>query len=294
MEQWNQDTLTIDEVSTIEMVNMFTQEDLKVAPAVAKCSQSIGAAIDMIATEMQGGGRLFYIGSGTGGKLGVLDATECPPTFGTDDNTVVWVISGGKEAAAGWREDTEDDEGLAVQDLASHRFGPGDVLVGISASGTTPYVIAAVQYAHSFGCKTIGLSCQPESILTKITDISIMIEVGPEVIMGSTRLKAGTAQKMVLNMLSTCAMIKLGKTYKNLMVDVKPINRKLKKRVVDIVVLATGQEEEVAKQALEEAKGNAKTAILMLLLEINATVASALLKKHKGYLQKVVKEAAEL
>lgn len=290
MEQWNQDTIQIDEVTTSEMVRMFNQEDQKVAPAVEKCSQSISLAVDMIVEKIQDGGRLFYIGSGTGGKLGVLDATECPPTFGTDDNTVVWVISGGQEAVTGWREDTEDDEALAVRDLAKRRFGPSDILVAISASGSTPYVLSAVHYARSFGSKTIGLCCQQGTKLAEMTDLCITIDVGPEVIMGSTRLKAGTAQKMVLNMLSSCAMIKMGKTYKNLMVDVKPINSKLKKRVVDIIVLATGKEEMVARQALQEAKGNAKVAILMLTLAVNVTVACALLKKHDGYVKKAVKE----
>lgn len=290
MEQWNQDTLTIDEVATIEMVRMFNREDQKVAPAVEKASQDIAVAVDMIVEAMRCGGRLFYIGSGTGGKLGVLDATECPPTFGTDDNTVVWVISGGKEAVSGWREDTEDDEGLALRDLTGKKFGPSDILVGISASGTTPYVLSAIQYARSLGSKTIGLCCKLDSKLTYMAEHCITIDVGPEVIMGSTRLKAGTAQKMVLNMLSSCSMIKMGKTYKNLMVDVRPINNKLQQRVLDIITLATGKEEGVARQALNEAKGNTKVAILMLTLDVNVTVACALLKKHDGYLKKAVKD----
>ena len=291
MKQWNQDTLIIDEVTTLEMVRMFNQEDQKVAPAVEKCSKSIGLAVDMIVDTMQREGRLFYIGSGTGGKLGVLDATECPPTFGIDDSAVVWVISGGREAVTGWREDTEDDEALAVQDLAKRNFGVLDILVGISASGNTPYVLSAVRYAHSIGSKTIGLCCQPGSKLADMTDLCVTIDVGPEVIMGSTRLKAGTAQKMVLNMLSSCSMIKMGKTYKNLMVDVKPINKKLKKRVLDIITLATGKEEAAALQALNEAEGQTKVAILMLTLDIDVTVAYALLKKHDGYLKKAVKDA---
>lgn len=289
MEQWNEDTITIDEVTTLEMVRMFNQEDQKVAPAVAKCSQTIAMAVDMIVEKMKQGGRLFYIGSGTGGKLGVLDATECPPTFGTDDNTVLWVISGGEEAVYGWREDTEDDEALAVGDLATRRFSASDVLVAISASGNTPYVLSAVHYAHSVGAKTIGLCCQQGTKLAGKTDLCITIDVGPEVIMGSTRLKAGTAQKMVLNMLSSCSMIKMGKTYKNLMVDVKPINSKLKKRVLDMITLATGKNETAARQALHEAQGNTKVAILMLTLDVDSAVAYALLKKHDGYLKKAVK-----
>ncbi|EIW20388.1 MULTISPECIES: N-acetylmuramic acid 6-phosphate etherase [Pelosinus] len=292
MEQWNQDTIEIDEVSTIEMVTMFNREDEKVAAAVGKCTGVISSAIDIIVEQMVKGGRLFYIGSGSGGKLGLLDATECPPTFGTDDNTVIGLISGGEEALSGWREDTEDDEGLAIKDLKAKGFGGHDVLVGISASGNTPYVISAVSYAKDMGNKTIGICCSLSGRLEHIADVCVVMDVGPEVIMGSTRLKAGTAQKMVLNMLSSCAMIKLGKTYHNLMVDVRPINRKLKQRVLDIITLATGKGEALAQQALTKAKGNAKLAILMLTLNINATIADALLKKHNGYLKKAIKDEA--
>lgn len=293
MEQWNQDTIHIDEVSTMEMVNMFNREDQKVAAAVGKCSREISAAVEIIVDRMKNGGRLFYIGSGSGGKLGLLDATECPPTFGTDDNTVIGLISGGMEALAGWREDTEDDEELATRDLKAKEFGSGDVLVGLSASGNTPYVLSAVSYAKSLGSKTIGVCCSLSGKLESLAELCIVVDVGPEVIMGSTRLKAGTAQKMILNMLSSCSMIKLGKTYHNLMVDVRPINRKLKQRVLDIITLATGKEERFAQQALKEAKGNAKLAILMLTLHVNATIGSALLKKHNGYLKKAIKDEAE-
>ena len=290
MEQWNQDTIHIDEVSTIEMVAMFNREDQKVANAVGACSQVIAAAIDVIVESLQNGGRLFYLGSGSGGKMGILDATECPPTFGTDDNTVIGLISGGQEALAGWREDTEDDEDLAVEDLIQRNFGKTDVLVAISASGNTPYVLSAVNYAKGLGSKTIGICCSLSGQLEKLTDLCVVVDVGPEVIMGSTRLKAGTAQKMILNMLSSCSMIKMGKTYNNLMVDVRPINHKLKKRILDIITLATGKSEIIARQALEQAKGDAKIAILMLTLQVNATVARALLKKHNGYLKKAVKD----
>lgn len=293
MEQWNQDTIRIDEVSTMEMVEMFNREDQKVAAAVGRCSREISAAIEIIVDRMKSGGRLFYIGSGSGGKLGLLDATECPPTFGIDDNTVIGLISGGMEALAGWREDTEDDEELAVQDLKAKEFGGGDVLVGLSAGGNTPYVLSAVSYAKGLGSKTIGVCCSPSGKLGKLADLGIVIDVGPEVIMGSTRLKGGTAQKMVLNMLSSCSMIQLGKTYHNLMVDVRPINRKLKQRVLDIIMLATGKEEASARQALKEAQGDAKLAILMLTLQVNATIGSALLKKYKGHLKKAIKGEAK-
>ncbi|MDF2634520.1 MAG: N-acetylmuramic acid 6-phosphate etherase [Pelosinus sp.] len=290
MEQWNRDTIHIDEVSTIEMVNMFNREDQKVATAVGKCNEVISAAIDLIVENMKRGGRLFYIGSGSGGKLGVLDATECPPTFGTDDNTVIGLISGGDAALSGWREDTEDDEELAIQDLVSKCFGAQDVLVAISASGNTPYVLSAARYAKGLGSKTIGICCSLSGQLESLVDVCVVVDVGAEVIMGSTRLKAGTAQKMVLNMLSSCSMIKLGKTYHNFMVDVRPINRKLKQRVLDMITLATGKGETFALQALEKAKGNVKIAILMLTLNLNAIAAGALLKKHNGYLKKAIKD----
>ncbi|WP_378952671.1 N-acetylmuramic acid 6-phosphate etherase [Pelosinus sp. sgz500959] len=290
MEDWNQDTIHIDEVTTLEMIKMFNREDQKVALAVDKCSPMIAIAVDMIVQALKNGGRLFYIGSGTGGKIGVLDATECPPTFGIHDNMVVWVISGGKDAVSGWREDTEDDEELAVRDLAERNFGSRDILVAISASANTPYALSAVRYAHNLGSKTIGLGCSLKGKLEKLTDCYIGIDVGPEVIMGSTRLKGGTAQKMVLNMLSSCSMIKLGKTYQNLMVDVRPINMKLKKRVLDIVMLATGKDESLAKQTLDEVEGNTKAAILMLTLNVNALTVYTLLKKHDGFLKKAIKD----
>lgn len=290
MKKLGQETIEIDELSTLEMVQMFNHEDQKVAIAVEKCSHSIAVAVEMIVKVLKSNGRLFYIGSGTGGKLGILDATECPPTFGTDDNTVIGVISGGEEALSGWREDTEDDEELAVEDLIKRKFGTNDVLVAISASGNTPYVLSAVRYARSLGSQTIGLCCSLNGKLEALTHLCISIDVGPEVIMGSTRLKGGTAQKMVLNMLSSCSMVKMGKTYHNLMVDVRPINSKLKNRVIEIIRLATGKEEHAARQALDNAKGNTKVAILMLMLDINAIVACGLLMKHGGYLKKAVKD----
>lgn len=292
MEQAKQEILPIDELSSLEMVTLFNREDQKVALAVEKCTSDIGVAVEMIIDALKSGGRLFYIGSGTGGKLGVLDATECPPTFGTDDNTVVWVISGGAEAVYGWREDTEDDEELAIEDLKARNFGTNDILVAITASGNTPYVLSATRYAQRIGSKTIGLVCQKNGKIETLADHCIIVDVGQELIKGSTRLKAGTAQKMILNMLSSCSMIKMGKTYNDLMVDVKPINIKLKKRVLDIITIATGKEESVAVQALTKAKDNAKVAILMLKLEIDATAAYNLLEKHGGYLKKAIKDEA--
>lgn len=289
MREINKDTIDIDEVSTVDMVRMFNNEDKKVAVAVEKCLDKIAEATDLISESLRSGGRLIYIGSGSGGKIGILDATECPPTFGVHDEAVIGIISGGSEALSGWREETEDERELAVNDLKQKNLSHSDIVVAISASGNTPYVLSAVQYAKQVGARTIGLCCAPGGKLEDITDLCISVDVGPEVIMGSTRLKAGTAQKMVLNMLSSASMIKLGKTYGNLMVDVVPINNKLKRRVIDIVKIAAGKEEQEAVAALEKARGNTKVAILMLLLEVDAVRAQAVLDKNGGVLKRAVR-----
>lgn len=286
---YNPATSSIDEVSTLEMIQMFNQEDQKVAQAVAECKTAIAAAVDAAAGVLKSGGRIVYIGSGTAGKIGVMDASECPPTFGVDDNTVVGVISGGVEGVVGWREDTEDDERLAVQDLEVCSFSCRDILICISASGNTPYVLAAASHARCLGARTVGLSCSPGSKLEQAVEIAITVDVGPEVIMGSTRLKAGTAQKMVLNTISSCTMIHLGKTYGNLMVDVRPLNEKLRKRVVDVVRLASGCNEATSRKALEEAGFNAKVAIVMLRTGLKAAPAEDLLARYGGYVKKAVK-----
>lgn len=261
----NEDTKNIDKLSTIEMVKLFNNEDKKVAAAVEGCLESVAAAVDLMADTLHKGGRVIYIGSGTSGKLAVIDASECPPTFGIDDDMIIGVISGGIPAVVGWKEETEDDESLAINDLKSRNLRGTDAVVGISASGNTPYVLAAIEFAASFGCRTIGISCSDSGRLNGMTDVSIVADVGPEAIEGSTRLKAGTAQKMILNMLSSCTMIKLGKTYGNLMANVRPINLKLKKRAIDIIMYATGCEEKKAMEAFEKARGNAKAAILLLI-----------------------------
>ncbi|CUH95591.1 N-acetylmuramic acid 6-phosphate etherase [Propionispora sp. 2/2-37] len=293
MKERNKDTIYIDEVSTVDMVRMFNNEDKKVAVAVEKCLDRIAEAIDLIGETLRLNGRLIYIGSGSGGKIGILDATECPPTFGVQDETVIGIISGGLEALSGWREETEDDQELAVTDLKQRSLSSSDIVVAISASGNTPYVLSAVQYAKQVGARTIGLCCSPGGNLENITDLCISVDVGPEVIMGSTRLKAGTAQKMILNMLSSGSMIKLGKTYGNLMVDVIPINNKLRRRVLDIVKIATAKEEQEVVAALEKAGGSTKVAILMLLLGIDAVEARTVLDQNGGFLKKAVRDKDE-
>ncbi len=263
----NRNSENIDKMTTIEMVKIFNNEDKKVAESVEDCLESVAAAVDLMASTLKKGGRVIYLGSGTSGKLAVVDASECPPTFGVDDDMIIGVISGGTEAVAGWKEETEDDLELAVGDLKSRNLSSSDVVVGISASGSTPYVLSGVRYAAAIGCRTIGISCSLQGELQKLTDVSIVSDVGPEVIEGSTRLKAGTAQKMILNMLSSCTMIKLGKTYGNLMANVRPINLKLKRRAIEIIMYAAGCDEDAALSAFMKAEGNARAAIIMLLGE---------------------------
>lgn len=265
----NPNSENLDRLSALEMVKVFNNEDKKVAEVIEGCLESVAAAVELMSSTLQRGGRAFYIGSGTSGKLAVVDASECPPTFGIDDGMIIGVISGGNEAISGWKEETEDDLELAVRDLRLRGFCDADVLVGISASGNTPYVLSGVEYASGLGCKTIGISCSSSGKLNEIVDISVIADVGPEVIEGSTRLKAGTAQKMILNMLSSCTMVKLGKTYGNLMANVRPINLKLKRRALEIIMYASGCSEEEAMEAFEKAEGNAKAAILMLKCKVD-------------------------
>lgn len=289
MEARNQDTLEIDEVSTFEMLEMLNREDEKVAIAVKRILPMLAQVVDWAVACIEGGGRLFYMGSGTSGKLAVIDASECPPTFGIEDGVVIALISGGKEAVAGWREDTEDDAVMAIKDLKGQQFSPKDMLIGVSASGTTPYVLSGLTYAYHIGSKAVGLCCSSQHQLANCCDALLCVEVGPEAIMGSTRMKAGTAQKMILNMISSAVMIRLGKTYSNLMVNVRPINKKLQQRVVDIIHLATGKTKEEASAMLEKAEGDTKIAILMSILNIDQGQAQQLLKRHGGILKKAIK-----
>ena len=260
-EQRNAASANIDKVSTLEMVKIINDEDKKVAAAVEKVLPQIARAIDIIAEKISGGGRLFYIGAGTSGRLGVLDASECPPTFGVDSEMVQGIIAGGNYALTNAVEGAEDDKNLSIENLREKNFNSADVLVGIAASGRTPYVISAIEYAKKIGAATCGVSCVENSALAKIVDIDITPVTGAEVITGSTRMKAGTATKMVLNMLTTGAMIKLGKVYGNLMVDVHATNEKLRDRAKRIVIAATGCDEVTAVELLKKFNGSAKSAI---------------------------------
>jgi len=260
-EKRNSASANIDKVSTLEMVKIINDEDKKVAAAVEKVLPQIARAVDLIAEKISNGGRLFYIGAGTSGRLGVLDASECPPTFGVENELVQGIIAGGNYALTNAVEGAEDNKNLAVENLREKNFTAKDILVGIAASGRTPYVIAAVEYAKNIGAATLGVSCVENSALAKIVDIEITPVTGAEVVTGSTRMKAGTATKMVLNMLTTGAMIRLGKVYGNLMVDVRATNEKLRDRAKRIVIAATGCDEVTAVETLNKFDGRAKLAI---------------------------------
>ena len=290
-EQRNPNTENIDRLSTIDMVRRINDEDKKVAFAVERELDSIALAVDAIAEALAGGGRLIYCGCGTSGRLGVLDAAECPPTYSTDPEMVKGVMAGGESAMFRAAEGAEDNAEAGRKDMEELGLSGKDVLVGIAASGRTPYVLGAMKYASELGAKTVAVTCNKSSQMNQVADISIGVEPGPEVITGSTRMKCGTAEKMVLNMLSTGAMIKLGKVYGNLMVDVMPTNEKLVRRAVSIVATAANVDEELAKSTLEECGFSVKTAIVMLVCGLNADEAKAELDKNGGVIARVIGEA---
>lgn len=287
-EQRNPNTVNIDTLSTLDMVKLINQEDHRVAEAVALVTDKIAEAVDVIAARLGTGGRLIYCGAGTSGRLGILDAVECPPTYSTDPETVQALMAGGYGAIFKAVEGAEDSKELGVTDMQSIGFSAKDVLVGIAASGRTPYVLGCMEYARELGAPTVAVTCCPGSTLDRFADIGIAPAPGPEVVTGSTRMKSGTAQKMVLNMLSTGAMIKLGKVYGNLMVDVKPFNEKLVRRCVTIVCSATDCAEAEAVEALEQCGYHPKTAIVMILRSVDAETADRLLEAAGGRIAKVL------
>ncbi|MEV5353481.1 N-acetylmuramic acid 6-phosphate etherase [Streptomyces sp. NPDC093516] len=275
----------IDRLPTLDIARLMNGEDATVAGAVAARLPEIAAAIDAVARRMARGGRLVYAGAGTAGRMGVLDASECPPTFNTDPSRVVGLIAGGPGAVVTSVEGAEDSRELARADLEPLGLTPDDTVVGISASGRTPYAVGAVEHARDRGCLTVGLSCNPGSPLAAAAEHGIEIVVGPELLTGSTRLKAGTAQKLVLNMLSTITMIRLGKTYGNLMVDVRASNAKLRARSHRIVALATGAGDEEIERALAATDGEVKNAILTILAGVDGPTAARLLEQSDGHLR---------
>ena len=288
-EQRNPNSMHVDSLSALEIVQLMNKEDKQVPLAIEKCLPQIAQAVECIVAAFQQGGRLIYIGAGTSGRLGVLDASECPPTFGVSPEMVKGIIAGGERALRHPIEGAEDSKTHAVVDLQTIQFSSKDVLVGIAASGRTPYVIGALEYAKSLGSVTVSIASNPNSAMANIVDIAIDTVVGPEVLTGSSRLKSGTAQKLVLNMLTTASMILMGKCYQNLMVDVQASNEKLKARAIRIVMQATDCDKTLAEETLKLADQNAKLAIMMILSGLDRAQAEALLEKHHGKLQLALK-----
>ncbi|WP_226643330.1 N-acetylmuramic acid 6-phosphate etherase [Mesobacillus subterraneus] len=289
-EQQNPKTMNIDLMSTEEIITVINQEDTLVPNVLARQVPNISEVVDKIVAAFKNGGRLIYIGAGTSGRLGIIDASECPPTFGTDSGLVIGIIAGGKEAMTEALEGVEDDKDQGKADLVNINLTPDDIVVGIAASGRTPYTIGALEYAKELGATTVSVVCSKDSEMEKISDHTIAAVVGPEVITGSTRMKAGTAQKLVLNMLSTASMIKLGKVYGNLMVDVQMTNEKLHNRAVNIVKMATGASDEEARVAIKEQNYHTKAAILQVTTGLRGTEAKELLEKHEGYLRNAISD----
>jgi len=284
-EAFRPDLAEIDRLPTLDIAQLMNAEDAGVAAAVATQLPRIAAVVDATAARMARGGRLVYAGAGTAGRLGVLDASECPPTFGTAPGRVVGVIAGGPPAMTVPVEGAEDSPELAEADLAALSLTPDDTVIGVSASGRTPYAVGAVRHARARGALTVALACNAGSALAAAAEHAIEVVVGPELLTGSTRLKAGTAQKLVLNMVSTITMIRLGKTYGNLMVDVRASNEKLRARSRRIVALATGAPDDEIEAALAAADGEVKAAILVVLAGVEGPVAARLLEESGGHLR---------
>ncbi len=292
-EKRNRNTMNLDSMNSMEIAMVANKEDENVVKAVQAVIPQIADAIDMAAETLCMQGRLFYIGAGTSGRLGVLDASECPPTFGVPQELVTGIIAGGREALFHAVEGAEDSTILAEEDLKKQELTAKDMVVGLSASGRTPYVLYGLKYASSIGCKTAAIACNKDSIIGKEADIAIEPVTGPEILTGSTRLKAGTAQKMILNMISTGSMVKIGKVYENLMIDLQNTNEKLAVRTENIVMNATSSDRETARRLLKEADGSAKIAITMFLLNKSAKEAKAILKSANGSIRKSMREKIE-
>ncbi|WP_081883419.1 N-acetylmuramic acid 6-phosphate etherase, partial [Glycomyces tenuis] len=272
----------IDRLGTLELARVMNEADATVPDAVAAVLPELAAAIDAVAERLAAGGRLRYVGAGTAGRVAVMDAAECPPTFSTPPELVGAIIAGGRTAEGGAVEGAEDDAAAGAEAIAAERIGPADVVVGVAASGRTPFVVAAVREARSRGALTVGLSCNAGAVLSDAAEHAIEVQVGPEVVAGSTRLKSGTAQKFVLNMISTITMVRLGKVYRNYMVDMRVLNSKLADRAVRMIVEITGADRLAAQTALEEAGNRIKTAVAMVELGVDAAEADRLLDEADG------------
>lgn len=290
-ERRNPATVELDTCSALDVVRLIQQEDETVAASVRAALPDIATAVDWIAAGFKAGGRLIYVGAGTSGRLGILDAVECPPTFGTPQDMVIGVIAGGPAAVFQAVEGAEDDPVRGAEEVGALYLRAADVVVGIAASGRTPYVMGALRFAAEKGCATVAVVCVPDAALSKVARLTIAVPVGPEVIAGSTRMKAGTAQKMVLNMLSTAAMVRLGKTYGNLMVDVKATNDKLRARARRIVREATGVEASAADEALAKTDGAVKVAIVTLVTGVSVAEAQRRLHAADGSVRGAIEKA---
>jgi N-acetylmuramic acid 6-phosphate etherase len=281
----------LDRLSSLEIVRLINREDSTIAAAVARALPQIARAIDLVVAGLRHGGRLIYVGAGTSGRIGALDASEIPPTFNTDPRTVQYIMAGGPKALAASTEASEDDTALAIAEMKKRKPGKHDIVLGIATSGRTPFTIAAVAYARSRGARTIALTCNRNSPLERAAHFAIVTEVGPEVLAGSSRMKAGTAHKMVLNMISTAAMTRLGYVYGNLMVNVWTKNEKLVQRAIRIVEQATGADHDAAARALKAASNRTPVAVVMLAAGVNKSQAAAALKKTKGHVRQAIKLA---
>lgn len=287
-EQRNPDTMNLDEMTTLQIVTEMNREDAGIPAAIRPHLPEIAKVAQWGAESLSKGGRIFYMGAGTSGRLGVLDASECPPTFGVSADTVVGLIAGGPSAIMKAVEGAEDNRELGAQDLKDHNLAQNDLVIGLAASGRTPYVIGGIEYAKSIGCRTAAITCNEGSAIGKASDCAIDVVVGPEVLTGSTRLKAGTAEKMILNMISTAAMVQIGKSYGNLMVDVVLSNEKLQVRAENIVMQATGVDRETAKRTIASAGGRCKTAITMILADCTKEEAEQRLAQADGHVRKAI------
>lgn len=289
-EQRNDNSIGVDSLNTREIVNLINNEDKTVAYSVEKELLDIENAIDIMFECLKSGGRIIYVGAGTSGRLGVLDASECPPTYGVDDTVIQAIIAGGNEAILKAKEGAEDSKLLAIDDLKAKFLNKNDCVVGIAASGRTPYVISALEYANEIGAKTVSIACVKNSEIGQVAQKAIEVVVGAEVVTGSTRMKAGTAQKLVLNMISTTLMIKSGKVYKNLMVDLKATNKKLEERARRIVMQATGVSREIAINYLEKSDMSAKVAIFMILSSLDKNESIKVLNRFGGNVSRALEE----
>ena len=284
----NQATMNLDTMTPLEVVTAMNREDARVPQAIEPLLPSIAKAVEWAIDSLEKGGRLFYMGAGTSGRLGVLDAAECPPTFGVSPDLVVGLIAGGEKAFIKAVEGAEDSRDLGRDDLKVHNLSKDDLVVGIAASGRTPYVLGGLDYARKVGCRTVAVSCNAGSV-GQAADLAIEAVVGPEVLTGSTRLKAGTAQKLILNMISTATMVGVGKAYQNLMVDVMQTNEKLHVRAEKIVMETTGVDRDPARATIAAAGGSVKTAITMILADCGAEEAEARLEKARGHVREAIR-----